>query len=140
MRTIALIRQLTISIAILAMLMLQLAPAISGVILSDAVTDADAICSTSKNSSSKIANRLSPLSQPTTDFPRKTPLHFTHCHYCFTHAGSFALPISATIVAPLVRAHFHYPTAFYQSSLPLFAWSPAQPRAPPISISIRQTS
>jgi hypothetical protein len=58
-------------------------------------------------------------------------MHFEHCPFCFTHAGSFGLPFVATIVIPTVTATTLAPVLFYRAPRPLFAWSVAQPRAPP---------
>ncbi|WP_334190449.1 DUF2946 domain-containing protein [Noviherbaspirillum sp.] len=59
-------------------------------------------------------------------------LHFEHCPFCFTHAGSFGLaPFSAVIVAPAAGASI-LPVLFYRSPSRLFAWTAAQPRAPPV--------
>ncbi|MDO8298646.1 DUF2946 domain-containing protein [Lacisediminimonas sp.] len=60
-------------------------------------------------------------------------LHFEQCPFCFTHAGSFALPPSASFFVPLLTAQANFPALFYQSNRPLFAWSKAQPRAPPFN-------
>lgn len=55
-----------------------------------------------------------------------------HCPYCLTHSGSFGLPVDAsasTLVVPARNAD--YPSLFYRSHSPLFAWAIANPRAPP---------
>ncbi|HEV2612732.1 MAG TPA: DUF2946 domain-containing protein [Noviherbaspirillum sp.] len=58
-------------------------------------------------------------------------LHFEHCPFCFTHAGSFGLaPFAAVIAAPNAGASI-LPVLFYHSPARLFAWTAAQPRAPP---------
>jgi hypothetical protein len=59
-------------------------------------------------------------------------MHFEHCPFCFTHAGSFALPPSETL-APLAAAACtaRMPHRFYQCATPIFIWEAAQPRAPP---------
>jgi hypothetical protein len=58
-------------------------------------------------------------------------MHFEHCPFCFTHAGSFGLPFVASIVIPTVTATTLAPLLFYRAPRPLFAWTAAQPRAPP---------
>jgi hypothetical protein len=59
-------------------------------------------------------------------------IHFEHCPFCFTHAGSFALPASETLAAlaaaPCVA---RMPLRFYECASPIFVWKAAQPRAPP---------
>jgi Protein of unknown function (DUF2946) len=59
-------------------------------------------------------------------------LHFEHCPFCFTHAGSFAIPISDTLIsfAPAACAA-RMPVHFYQYTTRIFIWESAQPRAPP---------
>lgn len=58
-------------------------------------------------------------------------LHFEHCPFCFTHAGSFALMASFAVQARLLPAGAQRPLLFYHSHQPLYAWASAQPRAPP---------
>ncbi|MFC5399812.1 DUF2946 domain-containing protein [Undibacterium jejuense] len=110
----------------LAMLMLTLAPAISSVLLSDVNQGQASICSTSN-----AVGDVSLIARSTENFPRKSHWHFSHCHYCFTHAGSFLMPGMASIFVPGIQAGFHYPVTFYESSVPLFTWFSSQPRAPP---------
>ena len=126
MRCNAFLRRLTISIAILAMLMLTLAPAISNAILTEKNQSWKTICSTSDTLTT--ANQRS---QQGTDYPEKPHWHFAHCQYCFSHAGTFILPVSAIVFPLRLPESFHYPPAFYQSSSPLFIWFTPQPRAPP---------
>jgi len=125
----AFFRRLIISIAILAMLMVTLAPAISNVILSDVRQDDLSICSTSKST-----EKLELIAQAIKTSPRKSHWHFAHCQYCFTHAGSFLMPGMESISVPGIQAGFHYPVAFFRSSFPLFAWFTSQPRAPPCNM------
>ncbi|MGV3655121.1 MAG: DUF2946 domain-containing protein [Noviherbaspirillum sp.] len=58
-------------------------------------------------------------------------LHFEHCPFCLTHAGSFGLaPGFSITVQPEIGVALR-PGLFYHSPQPLFAWTGAQPRAPP---------
>ncbi|WP_176442540.1 DUF2946 family protein [Noviherbaspirillum humi] len=64
-------------------------------------------------------------------------LHFEHCPFCLTHAGSFGL-------APRLAQRFFnavavavFPVLFYLAPQPLFIWLSAQPRAPPAVFSPR---
>jgi hypothetical protein len=65
----------------------------------------------------------------------KPPLHksmgMADCPYCASHANAIGLPTaSAPILArlsPVVLA----PSLFYHAARPLYAWAPAQSRAPP---------
>jgi len=131
----AFFRRIIISIAILAMLMLTLAPAISNALVDATKPSSMPICSSNGSVDNSSQN-----TQKTSDFPGKSHWHFAHCPYCFTHAGTFIMPSSATVYVPLVRASFHYPTAYYQSSTPLFTWFTSQPRAPPPLAWIRSLS
>lgn len=56
-----------------------------------------------------------------------------HCAYCAPHAGSFALLPQAALVLAVVGGHDVYPPLFYRAPRPLFAWSLAQPRGPPLA-------
>jgi hypothetical protein len=57
-----------------------------------------------------------------------------HCDYCSTAAPSLAfLPQSDVVIAHLPGPD-SFPTLFYQSPKPLFAWTLAKSRAPPASI------
>lgn len=58
-------------------------------------------------------------------------MHFEHCPFCFTHAGSFGTPPSAEFTAPLLIGAAIQPTLFLHSPRPLFSWAAAQARAPP---------
>lgn len=56
---------------------------------------------------------------------------FVHCDFCGTHAGSFALLPQAKLVLAVPDGHGLFPSLFYQSPTPLFAWTLAKSRAPP---------
>ncbi|WP_091876319.1 DUF2946 domain-containing protein [Massilia yuzhufengensis] len=57
----------------------------------------------------------------------------THCDVCCSHQAPVLLPPPPALPLLLVRARDTYPTLFYQSPSPQFAWTPAQSRAPPAS-------
>lgn len=62
-----------------------------------------------------------------------TEAHFEHCPFCFTHAGSFALPPATDLLRPAAVSNSdQFASLFYQSPVPLFIWTTAQSRAPPI--------
>ncbi|MBF8178141.1 MULTISPECIES: DUF2946 domain-containing protein [Oxalobacteraceae] len=63
--------------------------------------------------------------------PAERAIHFEHCAFCMTHAGSVGLPPPADFVMPVVSGDHVLPPLYYQASRPLFAWAVAQPRAPP---------
>lgn len=54
-----------------------------------------------------------------------------HCTYCSSHATTLGMPPapSAALFVPALRPGL--PELFLKSPRPLFAWSTAQPRAPP---------
>jgi len=58
-------------------------------------------------------------------------MHFEHCPFCFTHAGSFGMPPAAKFSVPLISSSTAMPQLFLHSSDPLFVWTAAQARAPP---------
>lgn len=55
----------------------------------------------------------------------------THCGYCIAHAAADGLPPAAVAQAAPAAGRALRPALYYQAPRPLFAWSPAQPRAPP---------
>ncbi len=59
-------------------------------------------------------------------------LHLEHCPFCFTHAGSFAIPLSDTLISFATAAcTARMPIRFFQCATRIFIWNSAQPRAPP---------
>ena len=65
--------------------------------------------------------------------PHTTEAHFEHCPFCFTHAGSFALsPTTAPLLPAAISNSDQFASLFYQSPAPLFIWTTAQSRAPPV--------
>jgi hypothetical protein len=56
----------------------------------------------------------------------------THCGYCAAHAGSFGLPPQPAIVFVASDGRDVFPPLYDFAPRPLFAWSLAQPRAPPV--------
>jgi hypothetical protein len=64
--------------------------------------------------------------------PADKGMHFEHCPFCFTHAGSFGLSPAAALTHPVVSGSPEFPSLFYQSPQPLFVWAAAQARAPPV--------
>lgn len=75
------------------------------------------------------------LSKPADDAGSRSPsnagLHLEHCPFCYTHAGTFGLPPSASLILPVAAGKAIAPALFYQSPRPLFIWNTAQSRAPP---------
>ena len=58
-------------------------------------------------------------------------MHFEHCPYCFSHAGSIAMLFDSNPAVMRLNTSFSLPQLFYQSPYPLFAWVKSSPRAPP---------
>jgi hypothetical protein len=68
-----------------------------------------------------------------TDAQSSSPLlHLEHCPFCITHAGTFALPPSSSMSIAAIVGHDLFPALFYHSPSPLFSWSAARPRGPPV--------
>lgn len=63
--------------------------------------------------------------------PAKSDMKAAHCPFCLPHAGSFALLPSAAPAVVSLQQHDTHPALFYSAPRPLFAWTQAQPRAPP---------
>lgn len=58
-------------------------------------------------------------------------LHFEHCPFCFTHAGSFGLPPSVFPSLPVVKSPIAVAALFYLWPRQSVIWIAAQARAPP---------
>lgn len=61
-------------------------------------------------------------------------MQMEHCAFCSTHAGSVGLPPSPVLPLPVASGTAIFPALYYQSPSPLFIWSTAQSRAPPVSV------
>ncbi|MDO8050198.1 DUF2946 domain-containing protein [Janthinobacterium sp. SUN211] len=62
-------------------------------------------------------------------------MQMEHCAFCSTHAGSVGLPPASPVLPLLVASGTAiFPALYYQSPAPLFIWSTAQSRAPPIFV------
>lgn len=59
---------------------------------------------------------------------------FEHCPYCAAHATPPSLPPPSAWHFPLPSGQAVFPALFYHAPQPLFAWSTANPRAPPFSV------
>lgn len=58
-----------------------------------------------------------------------------HCDVCCSHQAPLLLPSLLEAPPLVVEGRGTYPSLFYQSPSPQFAWTPAQSRAPPASFS-----
>lgn len=117
-------------IACLAILMASFAPSLAHTLAASggAGTPWGEVCTTLGASPLKAGS----ASKLVSSAPDQKVIHLKHCPLCLTHAASFALPSASHSVLPAVNASYPLPVLFYQSSRPLFAWSAAQARAPPV--------
>ena len=63
--------------------------------------------------------------------PAAPAMAMDDCPYCTLHADVPALPPSIPLMLAIDTRTGILPTLFYQARRPLFAWAPAQSRAPP---------
>jgi hypothetical protein len=54
-----------------------------------------------------------------------------HCTFCYAYSNGFNVPHTGGFILPVLGGASSFPLLFYRSHQPLFAWSSAQPRAPP---------
>jgi hypothetical protein len=125
-------------IAIFAVLLASLAPSISHVLAAGGWTGylndttlwsekSDHVAEQAAHAHDMHASHLPAESLPSVDHG----LHFEHCPFCFTHAGSFGAPPTVEFVTPLAIGSPVLPLLFFHASHPLFAWAAPQARAPP---------
>ena len=124
------VHRLTAWIACCAMLLSVLAPSISHAL---AAGNQDGtgwveICSTMGVKSVKVANAVAADSQ----LPAKGHSASEHCPSCFTHTEVLLLSPAISFVLPLNPDAPAFPPLFYQSPRPLFLWTKAPSRGPPI--------
>jgi hypothetical protein len=75
------------------------------------------------------------LAQDDADSSSAGKLHqaMNHCGYCVSHAASHGLPPPIAIAFAAPAGRDVYPPLYYHASRPLFPWSLAQSRAPPLA-------
>lgn len=120
-------QRLTLCIAMCAILMTALAPSISHAIAaaSNVPNAWSEICSVDGSKLVKLSGDQQPPA------PVNHTTHFEHCPFCMMYAVNFGMSLSAGLKLPVLEVTHITPTLFYQASRPLFAWTTAQPRAPP---------
>ncbi|MFM9433998.1 hypothetical protein ACFDR9_001044 [Janthinobacterium sp. CG_23.3] len=120
------LRRLLAWIALAAILGLALAPTLARALAKEGSSEWMQICSAQGSKLVAVAD-LAPGEQPG---PSNAGLE--HCPFCALHTPapppaqlrfSFALPASPPAL---------YPSLFFSAPRPLFAWSVAHPRAPPV--------
>lgn len=117
-------------IACLAILLAALAPSISHAIAAKRASIAaqHEICATAETAETAATDHAGHAQGY--EAPAEHTVHTEHCPFCLTNAFSFALP-PATFDFALPAGTQLIPALFHASSRPLFAWTPAQARAPP---------
>lgn len=125
MRAVRAHRRLTSWIAVLAILLASLAPALSHALATSTGTSWVEICTTQGSKwiqAGEDGSERSPASAHVLD----------HCPCCSLHAPTLGLP-PATLLGqlPLQLSH-EVPRAFLFAPRTLHAWLSAQPRAPPL--------
>lgn len=110
-------------LAFMAILAAALMPSVSRALASDRVANImmAELCAPS-------GMRYADMQKPPGD---KHASHMDDCAYCRFHADTPALPTVITLVAPGEIAAVR-PRLFYHSPTPLFAWTAARPRGPPL--------
>jgi hypothetical protein len=123
--------RITAWIASFAILLSALAPSISHAInaANNSGSTWTEICSVVGTKIAKVDSAQNPTSQA----PADKVMHFEHCPFCSTHAGSVGLPPAIDLTLPVVSNTLTLPSLFYQSPRPLFIWAAAQSRAPPFN-------
>jgi hypothetical protein len=59
--------------------------------------------------------------------------HLQHCPCCLAQDGPFALLPPLQLTFAVIGGHDLFPFLFYDAPQPLFSWSAANPRAPPVT-------
>lgn len=123
------IRHVAAWIACFSILLAAVAPSVSRLLAAACEQDAfwPNVCSTTGPKLVSAAGHSAHHSSA----PAKKDIHFEHCPFCLTHAGSFGLPPTTTFALPLTAETSVFPPLFYQSPRPLFVWVTPQTRAPP---------
>jgi len=134
-------RRWQIWIACVAILINALAPSISQAVeIMNTQTALPAFAEICSTQGIKIASSLTLPSAQQQIQIAKDPIqsvlhHMQHCQCCqcgSSHASNFAMPLPATVQVVVMDGHDIYPSLFYHSPTPLFAWATAHARAPPV--------
>jgi hypothetical protein len=124
-------RRLTAWIACFAILLASLAPAVSHALAAAGKGGFSLWAEICSAEGPRLQNVESHAAHDTA--PTEHGMHFEHCPFCLTHAGSVALPSSAEPILLLPAGSPVQPLLFFHAPRPLFAWVAAQPRAPPLA-------
>ncbi|RZI42577.1 DUF2946 domain-containing protein [Herbaspirillum sp. HC18] len=121
-------RRITAWIASFAILLAAFAPLISHA-MSNAANAGKGwvqVCSHAGTKMVKVDSKLDPTA------PAEKGVKANHCPFCITHADSFGFPPTAGFALPAPDAEQSLPILYYQSPRPLFIWTAAHSRAPPV--------
>lgn len=111
-------------IAVLAILLAALAPAIS-----HAITAQPGCSNGAHEASTKDLHASEHTGETESD--SDVAIHIKHCPFCIKHAASFML-LPVTFCVPVVAAGHTTPPIHDEWPHPIIAWLAAQPRAPPV--------
>ena len=114
-------RKLSSWIALLAILMVTFAPAMTGAFSASAGLPWDKLCSAANVDVDKSGTPDSPA----------TPHAFEHCPYCALHADLAPPPDPRVADAGVALAFRAFPVAFARAPRGNAVWATGQPRAPP---------
>jgi hypothetical protein len=133
-------KRITTWIAILAVLLASLAPSISHALAAAGWTgylhDTELCSEEAESGEDEVPDAHAhdmhaAHAAHDSQLPDTHSMHFEHCPFCFTHAGSFGTPTTAEFLTPLAIGSPVLPSLFFHSPRPLFTWAAAQARAPP---------
>ena len=118
----------TTFIALIAMLMLALAPTVSKVIAAERATSNVVEVCTTEGTKWLPASELGQTASDGHD-QGSSSLHGSDCPYCSLQTAKFvATGAQSSATTPMVSL---LPPLFYQAPKPLFAWAHSRSRAPP---------
>ena len=123
------IRHVAAWIACFAVLLAALAPTVSRILAASCIPPS--ITADVCFSGGTVAVLDADHSDHHSSEPAKKELHFEHCPFCLTHAGSFGLTPIDGLALPAFDGDHVLPSLFYQSLHPLFVWVTPHSRAPP---------
>ncbi|ALV05210.1 DUF2946 domain-containing protein [Roseateles depolymerans] len=116
-------KRLTLWMALVAILMMAVAPLVSQVVGAD--REWQEICGVGGARWVQTST-----ADPGQDLPQSPAHLLDHCPYCSLHADALGMPPSPLAALPALPAHT-LPPAFLQAPYTLHAWLTAQPRGPP---------
>ena len=126
MRAVRAHRRITGWIAVLAILLAALAPALSHALASASGSQWVEICTAQGSKWVQAGEDGAERGTP----PSAHVLE--HCPYCSLHAPTLGLPLVQHLAALPLRLSHQVPLAFLAAPRTLHAWVSAQPRAPPL--------